>query len=153
MPRIDEIGLDGTVVCSRSAAALLTSLVFGLIPALQATDEHLLRGLQESGRGGGGGRTHRVRAALVVVEMALAVVLLTGAGLLIRSFVALTAGRSGIPAERRDGVARDACRALNTRAATGARARRSAARAAASAARRDRGRGRQRPAAQRARAA
>ena len=61
-----------------------------MIPALQATNEHLLRGLQESGRSGGGGRTHRMRAALVVVEMALAVVLLTGAGLLIRSFLALT---------------------------------------------------------------
>jgi putative ABC transport system permease protein len=51
----------------------------------------LLRGLQESGRSSGGGRrTHRVRATLVIAEMALAVILLTGAGLLIRSFLALT---------------------------------------------------------------
>jgi putative ABC transport system permease protein len=51
----------------------------------------LLKGLQESGRSSGGGRrTHRVRATLVVAEMALAVILLTGAGLLIRSFIALT---------------------------------------------------------------
>ena len=56
LPRIDEIGLDGTVVWFTAAATLLTSLVFGLIPALQATNEHLLRGLQESGRSGGGGR-------------------------------------------------------------------------------------------------
>jgi predicted permease len=90
LPRIDEIRLDSTVVWFTAAATLLTSLVFGLIPALQATNEHLLRGLQESGRSGGGGRTHRMRATLVVVEMALAVVLLTGAGLLIRSFLALT---------------------------------------------------------------
>ena len=61
------------------------------MPALQATNEHLLLGLQESGRSGGGGRRmHRLRATLVVAEMALAVILLTGAGLLIRSFIALT---------------------------------------------------------------
>jgi predicted permease len=90
LPRIDAIRLNGTVVVFTLGAALLTSLIFGLIPALQATNEHLLRGLQESGRSAGGGRTHRVRAALVVVEMALAVVLLTGSGLFIRSFLALT---------------------------------------------------------------
>ena len=72
-------------------AALVTSLLFGLIPALQATNDHLLQGLQESGRGSGGGRkTRRLRAGLVIAEMALAVVLLTGSGLLIRSFLALT---------------------------------------------------------------
>jgi putative ABC transport system permease protein len=90
LPRIDEIRLGATVVWFTLGAALITSLVFGLLPALQATNEHLLRGLQESGRGAGGGRTHRMRAALVVVEMALAVVLLTGAGLFIRSFLAMT---------------------------------------------------------------
>ena len=91
LPRIDEIQLNGTVVAFTFAAALLTSFVFGIVPALQATNDHLLRGLQESGRSSGGGRrTHRVRATLVVAEMALAVILLTGAGLLIRSFIALT---------------------------------------------------------------
>ncbi|HUQ85964.1 MAG TPA: ABC transporter permease [Vicinamibacterales bacterium] len=91
LPRLDKIRLDGTVALFTLGAALATSLIFGLIPALQATNDHLLQGLQESGRSGGGGRrTHRLRAALVVAEMALAVVLLTGAGLMIRSFVALT---------------------------------------------------------------
>ena len=91
LPRLDAIGLDATVVLFTMGSALLTGLIFGLIPAVQATNEHLLRGLQESGRSGGGGRrTHRLRATLVVAEMALAVVLLTGAGLLIRSFLALT---------------------------------------------------------------
>jgi predicted permease len=72
-------------------AALLTGFAFGMAPALQATNEHLLRGLQDSGRSGGGGRRgNRMRAILVVAEMALAVILLTGSGLLIRSFVALT---------------------------------------------------------------
>jgi putative ABC transport system permease protein len=91
LPRIDDIHLNGTVVLFTFGAALFTSLVFGFIPAMQATNEHLLRGLQESGRSSGGGRrTHRLRSTLVVAEMALAVILLTGAGLLIRSFIALT---------------------------------------------------------------
>jgi putative ABC transport system permease protein len=91
LPRLDAIGLDRNVLLFTVAATLVTSVIFGLIPALQATNDHLLQGLQESGRGGAGGkRTHRARATLVVVEMALAVVLLTGAGLLIRSFLALT---------------------------------------------------------------
>ena len=75
-----------------------------MVPALQATNEHLLRGLQESGRSAGGGRrANRMRSALVVAEMALAVVLLTGAGLLIRSFVELTEVESRLPAGGRDG--------------------------------------------------
>ncbi len=91
LPRIDEIQLNGTVVLFTLGAALFTSLIFGLIPAMQATNEHLLRGLQESGRSSGGGRrTQRLRSTLVIAEMALAVILLTGAGLLIRSFIALT---------------------------------------------------------------
>ncbi len=91
LPRLDEIRLNGTVVLFTFGAALFTSLIFGFVPAMQATNEHLLRGLQESGRSSGGGRrTHRLRSTLVVAEMALAVILLTGAGLLIRSFIALT---------------------------------------------------------------
>jgi putative ABC transport system permease protein len=100
LPRIDDIHLNGTVVLFTFGAALITSLIFGLIPALQATNEHLLRGLQESGRSSGGGRrTHRLRSTLVVAEMALAVILLTGAGLLIRSFIALTQVNPGFQPE------------------------------------------------------
>jgi predicted permease len=91
LPRLDEIGLDGTVVLFTLGASLLTGLVFGMVPALQATNDHLLRGLQESSRSGAGGRrTHHMRSALVIAEMALAVILLTGSGLLIRSFIELT---------------------------------------------------------------
>ena len=50
LPRLDQIGLDGTVALFTLGAALLTGLVFGMVPALQATNDHLLRGLQESGR-------------------------------------------------------------------------------------------------------
>ena len=91
LPRLDEVGLDATVVLFTLGASLLTGFVFGMVPALQATNEHLLRGLQESSRSGAGGRhTNRMRSALVVAEMALAVILLTGSGLLIRSFIELT---------------------------------------------------------------
>ena len=100
LPRLDAIGLDGTVVLFTLGAALLTGLVFGMVPALQATNEHLLRGLQESSRSGAGGRrTHRLRSALVVAEMALAVILLTGSGLLIRSFIELTRVNPGFQPE------------------------------------------------------
>jgi len=91
LPRIDDIRLSTTVVMFTFGLSMVTSLIFGLVPALQVTNRHLLLGLQESGRGGGGGRRmHRLRSTLVVAEMALAVILLTGAGLLIRSFIALT---------------------------------------------------------------
>jgi putative ABC transport system permease protein len=100
LPRLDRIGLDGTVAAFTLGAALLTGLVFGMVPALQATNDHLLRGLQESGRSAGGGRrAQRLRSALVVAEMALAVILLTGSGLLIRSFVELTRVNPGFQPE------------------------------------------------------
>ena len=91
LPRIDDIRLSTTVVMFTFGLSMVTSLIFGLVPALQVTNRQLLLGLQESGRSGGGGRRmHRLRSTLVVAEMALAVILLTGAGLLIRSFIALT---------------------------------------------------------------
>ena len=91
IPRLQEVGVDGTVVAFTFAIAVGTSLLFGVLPALQATGRTLTQALREGGRSGGAGRAgHRARAVLVVAEMALAVVLLTGAGLLIRSFVELT---------------------------------------------------------------
>ena len=91
IPRLEQVGVDGTVVLFTLAVALLTSIVFGMVPALQATNQNLTRGLQEGGRALGASRgTHRARAVLVVSQMALAVVLLTGSGLLIRSFMELT---------------------------------------------------------------
>ena len=90
IPRLQEVGVNATVVGFTFAIAVGTSLLFGVLPAIHATGT-LTQALREGGRGGGSGRAgHRARAALVVAEMALAVVLLTGAGLLIRSFVQLT---------------------------------------------------------------
>ena len=90
IPRLEEIRLDRTVLLFTFALALLASLAFGAWPALQATGPRA-GGLRASGRiGGADRRTQRARAGLVVAEIALAVVLLIGAGLLLRSLVALT---------------------------------------------------------------
>lgn len=86
IPRLSEVHVNATVVSVTIAVSLLTSVWFGLLPALQAAGRRLTRALQEGGRGATGRAGHRVRAVLVVAELALAVVLLTGAGLLIRSF-------------------------------------------------------------------
>ena len=91
IPRLDQISVDATVVLVTLAAALVTGLVFGLLPAFQATGRRLSNLFRQGGRGGAPGRaSHRLRAGLVVAEMALAVMLLMGAGLLIRSFIQLT---------------------------------------------------------------
>jgi predicted permease len=97
IPRLDEVGVDPMVIWFTLGVSLATSLLFGVIPALQATGRTLTQTLREGGRGGSGARGgHRARAALVVAEMALAVVLLTGAGLLIRTFVELTRPPDGV---------------------------------------------------------
>ena len=97
IPRLQEVGVDTSVVLFTFAVAVGTSLLFGVLPALQATGWTLTQALRATGRSGGSGRAgHRARAALVVAEMALAVVLLTGAGLLIRSFVELTKPPQGV---------------------------------------------------------
>jgi putative ABC transport system permease protein len=86
IPRSEGIGIDFSVLAFTAGIALLASLVFGLVPALQATSTDLREKLNESGRSGSGGVHHRsLRGALVVSEIALAMVLLVGAGLLIRS--------------------------------------------------------------------
>jgi len=89
IPRAYEIGLDWRVVSFTAAVSLLTGLVFGLGPAFQAARADLHDTLKEGGRGGSAGLRRGVRGALVVAEVSLAVVLLVGAGLLIRSFVSL----------------------------------------------------------------
>jgi len=89
LPLLNQVGLDRTVIVYTVAITLATSIAFGLLPALQATGARVADGLREGVRGGAGIRGHRIRAMLVIAETALAVVLLTGAGLLIRSFAAM----------------------------------------------------------------
>ena len=101
IPRLEGVGVDGTVVAFTAGLALLTGLVFGLVPALQLTRPGLVEELKEAGRGAQGGRrSGRTRAALVLAQTALAVVLLAGAGLLLRSFVRLLAVDPGFRTEQ-----------------------------------------------------
>ncbi len=87
IPRMGQIGIDGPVFLFTLLASVATGMLFGLAPALHASKTGLVEPLNESSRGLSGGVRHqRVRSALVVVEMGLALALLAGAGLLIRSF-------------------------------------------------------------------
>ena len=88
LPRVEEIRLDGRLVVYTLACALLTSLLCGLFPALRGTRRRLSGALAESSRTQVSGR-HPLQWILVGVQVALAVTLLVGAGLLLRSFQAL----------------------------------------------------------------
>ena len=99
VPRMDEIGIDYRVLVFALAVSVLTSLFFGIIPALRTSKPDLQEGLKEGTRGlwALGGR--RIFQVVVVSEVALAVVLLTGAGLLVRSFRQLRAVNAGFDPE------------------------------------------------------
>ncbi len=97
--RLNEASLDPMVLGFIVLAALVTSVVSGLLPAVQASRFDLRNSLSEGGRGGGGVVRDRVRGGLVVTEVALAVVLLTTAGLMIRSFLRVLAVQPGFSSE------------------------------------------------------
>ncbi|HKQ04033.1 MAG TPA: ABC transporter permease [Blastocatellia bacterium] len=90
LPRYNSIAVNGRVLGFTLAVALFTVLLAGLLPALQAVKADVQAALNEGGRSGaGGGRQGRLRRLLVVAEVALALVLLIGAGLMMRSFIKL----------------------------------------------------------------
>ena len=92
LPRLDEVGIDKIVLAFTALIALLTGVVCGLAPALRAFRTDLQESLKSGGRGSTAGRSeHRTRALLVISEVALALVLLVGAGLMLRSFQQLQA--------------------------------------------------------------
>jgi predicted permease len=101
LPRIDAVAVDPAVVLFSLGLSLVTGLAFGLLPALRASDLKLSAALSEGGTGGGQRFGNRAGAVLVVAETALAVVLLVGALLLVRSLWEL-AGED--PGFRSDGV-------------------------------------------------
>jgi putative ABC transport system permease protein len=87
IPRASEIGIDGNVLLFLSGLSVVTAVLFGVIPALQMSRGMPIASLREGGRGMRGGLARRgLRQALVVSEVALAVVLVVGAGLLVKSF-------------------------------------------------------------------
>jgi putative ABC transport system permease protein len=90
LPRLDQVRIDWSVLMFTGGISVATGLLFGLVPALQATNPQLNEMLKEGDRSGTSGPArHRVRDLLVISEVALSLVLLVGAGLLIRSFVRL----------------------------------------------------------------
>ena len=90
LPRVASIAIDQRVLAVSIGAAFLTGLVFAIVPALQSARPDLAGALKESGRSATAGeRAQRIRSALVVIEVALAVVLLVGAGLFTGSFIRL----------------------------------------------------------------
>jgi predicted permease len=88
LPRAADIGIDGHVLFFTAGISLLAGILFGIVPALRISHPHLHDTLKESGRGGSGSR-NRAQGAFVVAEMAMALVLLVGAGLTVRSLVVL----------------------------------------------------------------
>jgi putative ABC transport system permease protein len=89
LPRLADIRMDATVLAFTVAVCAVTSVLFGLVPALRAARTDPQEHLKSGGRGGSAGDRPGARSLLIVAEVALSVVLLVGAGLLIRSFVAL----------------------------------------------------------------
>jgi predicted permease len=95
-PRMQNITVNWNVAGFALLLSMGTGILFGLVPALQATRMNVRESLNEETRGGSGGARHRrLRSALVIAEIGLALVLLVGAGLLLRSFSALTSVAPG----------------------------------------------------------
>ena len=104
-PRLHAAALDWRVMLFALAISLATGVLFGLVPALEASSFSLADHLKQGSAGGGRRRGRRVSAALVISEVALCVVLMTGAGLLVRSFWKLTSRGPGLrPSQRARGA-------------------------------------------------
>jgi putative ABC transport system permease protein len=100
IPREAEIGIDPAVLGFSLALAILTALAFGIVPSLQLARRDIVEPLKDSGRGVSGGfRRGRLRGVLVVIELALSLVLLTGAGLMMRTFLAMQTTELGFRTE------------------------------------------------------
>jgi predicted permease len=101
LPRASAIGIDHRVLAFTAVLTLLTGIGFGLIPALQASRPDLQGVMKETGRGASPGRPRaRIRGGLVIGEIAVSLVLLVGAGLLLRSFQQLIAVDPGFNPEK-----------------------------------------------------
>jgi predicted permease len=100
LPRLADITLNWTVVGFSFAAAFVTGLIFGLMPALQISRAGMGNALKEGGRGASAGIGRLVRRTLVVVQVALALVLLTGAGLMVQSFMRMQRVDLGFDGDR-----------------------------------------------------
>jgi putative ABC transport system permease protein len=91
VPRIDLIAVDGRVVAFAALVSMVTGVLFGLVPAIRTSSPDVMSGLKPGGRGTTGPSSTLLRAGLVVVQVALALILLVGASLMLRSFARLAA--------------------------------------------------------------
>src|SRR4029077_20237231 len=94
-PRLDQVGIDYRVLLFAFGISALTGVLFGIVPALQASKLDVNSALKEGGRGAEGHRRTSARSLLLIGEVALSLMLLVGAGLLIKSFVRLQEVRPG----------------------------------------------------------
>ncbi len=99
LPRLDEVSVDTAILIFTLALSLFTATVFGLLPAVRASRSDLTADLVDGGRQLGGVRGSRSRSLLIVAEIALAMMLLVGAGLLLRSFDRMNAVQLGFEPE------------------------------------------------------
>ena len=98
--RLEAVGVDGWMLAFTCVASVVSGVLFGIVPALTASGSALTDALKDGGRGGSHARGNRMRAGLVVTEIALALVLLVGAGLLVRSFMRVLNTNPGFEPER-----------------------------------------------------
>jgi putative ABC transport system permease protein len=89
VPRLDEVRINSVVIFFTLGVSFASTLLFALVPALQVTRPQVSESLQEGARAGAGPESHRLRGILVVSQVALSLLLLTGAGLMIKSFANL----------------------------------------------------------------
>ncbi len=99
VPRFETVSISGPVLAFSLGATVLAAVLFGVLPAIQASRVNIVEGLKDQESGSVGGRKGRLLGSLVVVEVALSMVLLLGSGVMIRSFVALQAIRPGFDPE------------------------------------------------------
>jgi putative ABC transport system permease protein len=100
VPRLDEARVNGLVIIFTLGAAVFSTLLFALVPALQVSRPNVNESLQDGNRGAVGPESHRLRALLVIAQVALSMLLLAGAGLLIKSFGNLRATNPGFEPSR-----------------------------------------------------
>ena len=89
LPRMDDVSLNGTVLAVSAIVTIATGVLFGLVPAMQTSRTKLSETIRDGGRGSTGRSGLKLRRAIVAAQLALVVVLLTGAGLLVKTFITL----------------------------------------------------------------
>jgi putative ABC transport system permease protein len=100
IPRLDQVRIDTTVLAFTIGVSMLTGILFGMVPAFQASKPDMNESLKEGGRGATGSRGNRVRSLFVIAEVAICLMLLIGAGLMIRSFLRLQEFNLGFDPDR-----------------------------------------------------